>query len=101
MIAIDGIGKRAQFAVVETDGETYRYEFVSISYDVEGLLRDFEDSGIEEYGKVQVRSVKKTLLTGVNYFFHCVCLAVKMSGMSTDKIPETVWERAAEKLGIE
>lgn len=100
-IAIDGIGKRAQFAIVETDGKTYRHEFISIPYDIEGLLRDFENSGLEEYGKVQVRSVKKTLLTGINYFFHCVCLAVEMSGMSTDKIPETVWEQAAEKLGIE
>jgi len=100
-IAIDGVGKRAQFAIVETDGKEYRHEFLSIPYDIEGLLKDFEDSGIEEYGKVQVRSVKKTLLTGINYFFHCVTLAVEMSGMSTDRIPETIWEQAAEKLGIE
>ncbi len=100
-IAIDGVGKRAQFAVVETDGLKYRHEFISIPYDIEGLLKDFEDSGIEEYGKVQVRSVKKTLLTGINYFFHCVSLAVSMSGMSTDRIPEPIWEQAAEKLGIE
>jgi len=99
-IAIDGVGKRAQFAIVETDGRTYRHEFISIPYDIEGLLKDFEDSGIEEYGKVQVRSVKKTLLTGVNYFFHCVSLAIEISGMSPERIPEKVWERAAEKLGI-
>lgn len=100
-IAIDGIGKRAQFAIAETDGRKYRHEFVSIPYDVEGLLKDFTDSGIEEYGKVQVRSVRKTLLTGVNYFFHCVSLAVKMSGMRTDLIPEEIWEEAAARLGIE
>ena len=100
-IAIDGVGKRAQFAIVETDGKRYQHEFISIPYDIEGLLRDFEESGIEEYGRVQVRSVKKTLLTGINYFFHCVMLAVKMSGMSTDQIPEKIWEQAAEKLGIE
>lgn len=100
-IAIDGVGKRAQFAIVETDGKTYRHEFISIPYDIEGLFRDFEDSGIEEYGKVQVRSVKKTLLTGINYFYHCVKLAVEMSGMSTDRIPEKIWEQAAAKLEIE
>ena len=100
-IAIDGVGKRAQFAIVETDGKEYKHEFHSIPYDIEGFLKDFEDSGIEEYGKVQVRSVKKTLLTGVNYFFHCVTLAMEMSGMSTDQIPEKIWEQAAAKLGIE
>lgn len=101
-LAIDGVGKQAQFAVLEVEKGEYRTELVSIPYDYEGLLRDFEESGLEACGRVQVRSVKKTLLTGVNYFYECVKLAVRLSGgQSTDKIPEAVWEKAAEELSIE
>ena len=68
---------------------------------MEGFLKEFEESGIEEYGKVQVRSVKKTLLTGVNFFYECIKLVVKLSGgMSTDKIPENIWEEAAGRLEL-
>ncbi len=100
-IAIDGVGKRAQFAVIEAGKTEYSMELLSIPYDYEGLLRDFEESGIEEYGKVQVKSVKKTLLTGVNYFYECVKLAVTISGgMNTALIPESIWEQAAKQLLI-
>ena len=100
-LTIDGMGKRAQFAIMHVENTKYREEFISIPYDVEGFLKDFEESGIEDYGKVQVRSVKKTLLTGVNYFYECVKLVTKMSGgISTDKIPESIWEEAARRLEL-
>ncbi len=100
-LAIDGVGRRAQFAIVHADKKEYREELISIPYDVEGFLKEFEESGIEEYGKVQVRSVKKTLLTGVNFFYECIKLVVKLSGgMSTDKIPENIWEEAAGRLEL-
>ena len=68
---------------------------------MEGYLKDFEESGIEDYGKVQVRSVKKTLLTGINYFYECIKLVTKLSGgVSTDKIPEEIWEEAAKRLEL-
>lgn len=100
-LAIDGVGKRAQFAVLQVEKQEYREELISIPYDWQGFLKDFEESGIEEYGKVQVRSVKKTLLTGINYFYECVKLAVELSGgMNTDQIPEEIWEKAAKELSI-
>lgn len=100
-LAIDGVGKRAQFAVVQVEKQGYREELISIPYDWQGFLKDFEESGIEEYGRVQVRSVKKTLLTGINYFYECVKLAVELSGgMNTDKIPEEIWEKAAKELSL-
>ena len=68
---------------------------------MDGYLKDFEESGIEAYGMVQVRSVKKTLLTGTNYFYECIKLVTALSGgMSTDKIPENIWEEAARRLEL-
>ena len=100
-LAIDGVGKRAQFAIVHVENKKYREELISIPYDVDGYLKDFEESGIEAYGMVQVRSVKKTLLTGINYFYECIKLVTALSGgMSTDKIPENIWEEAARRLEL-
>ncbi len=99
--AIDHVGKRAQFAIVETDGEKYDVSFQSISYDIEGLFRDFKQSGLEDYGKIQIQSVKKTLLTGENYFFECIKLVTKLSGgRNSNEIPENIWEEAARRLEL-
>ena len=100
-LAIDGVGKQAQFAIMQVDNKRYREELISIPYDVERYLKDFEESGIEDYGKVQVRSVKKTLLTGINYFYECIKLVTKLSGgLGTDKIPEEIWQEAAKRLEL-
>lgn len=99
-LAIDGVGARAQFAIVTVDKTEYREEFISIPYDIEGLMKDFEESGIADYGYVQVRSVKKTMQTGINYFFECIKLVTKLSGKSPDRTPEDIWERAAKELEL-
>lgn len=100
-LAIDGVGKRAQFAIVHAENKKYREELISIPYDVEGYLKDFEESGIEDYGMVQVRSVKKTLLTGINYFYECIKLVTSLSGgLSPAEIPEEIWEEAARRLEL-
>lgn len=102
--AIDGRGRHAQFAMLETretDGKTsYQAELVSIPYDVDSFLKDFTEAGLDECGMVLNRGIKKTLTTGINYFYMAVCEAVRISGKPTMEIPEAVWNRAAERLGI-
>lgn len=99
-LAIDGVGKQAQFAVLEAEKGDIREKLVSIPYDWEGLIRDFEESGIEEYGMVLARSIKKTILTGQNYFIACIRRAEQTAGKKAYEIPEDIWERAAKELGI-
>ena len=100
-LAIDGVGKKAQFAIVQAEDKKYREELISIPYDVDGYLKDFKESGIEAYGMVQVRSVKKTLLTGINYFYECIKLVTSLSGgLSPAEIPEEIWEEAARRLEL-
>lgn len=99
-LAIDGVGKRAQFAVIEVKNGEIKEDFLSIPYDWQSLLKDFTESGIEEYGLVLTRSIKKTLLTGENYFIRCIRKAVQLSGKETAEIPEEIWEKAAKELEI-
>lgn len=104
-LAIDGVGRRAQFAMLTTDKvadrTVYKQKLCSIPYDVDGYLKDFKEAGLDEYGLVLNRAVKKTLVTGVNYFFNAVVEAVKLSGKPLPDISEAVWKEVAEKLEIE
>lgn len=102
--AIDGRGRHAQFAMLETkrEGEkiSYQAELVSIPYDVGSFLEDFTEAGLDEYGMVLNRGIKKTLTTGINYFYMAVREAVRIAKKPAMEIPEAVWNQVAERLGI-
>lgn len=103
-LAIDGIGRRAPFAMLygeEQNGKKiWRPELFSIPYDVDSYLKDFSECGLDEWGKVLTRAVKKTILTGVNYFYFCVVEAWKLCGKTPSETPEDIWDKAAEKLEV-
>ena len=102
--AIDGKGRRAQFAMLTTmkgEGKPgFEVELVSIPYDIDSYLEDFKEAGLDEYGMVLTRAVQKTLLTGINYFYKSVVEAGRISGKPLPEVPEDVWEQVAEKLNI-
>lgn len=103
-LAIDNKGKRAPFAMlygeVQDGKKVWRPELMDIPYDVESYLEDFENCGLNECGKLLTRAVKKTLVTGINFFYYMVVEAWKISGKSSAETPEEVWEQAAEKLEV-
>ena len=98
-LAIDGVGGHAPFCILTVE-KGYEITFVSIPYDVEGYLKDFTEAGLDEYGCVLNRAIKKTLRTGMNYFYETVMEAIRISGKPIGEIPEEVWEQAAEHLEV-
>lgn len=102
--AIDGMGRQAQFAMLEVKNAggkaSYQMDFVSIPYDLDSFLRDFAEAGLDECGMVLSRCLKRTLQTGLDYFYAAVCEAVRISGKPVPEISEQVWEQAAERLGV-
>lgn len=103
-VAIDGIGKRAQFAVITGDRAGWRTELLSIDYDIKGYLRDFCSSGLEEMGMTLCKALKKSLLTGINYFFFCIQAmekeAAQAGGIELADIPEEAWKRLEERFEL-
>lgn len=102
--AVDDVGRHGQFAVLNGTQEGWEAEFLSIPYDVEGYLRDFEESGVDEMGMTLNKATKKSLLTGVNYFYRCILemeRRAKESGAgSIDRMPQTEWEKMEERFGL-
>lgn len=97
---IDERGRHAQFALIEGNAQCWETELLTIDYDVEGFLRDFRESGIEEYGFYLTKAVEKTLVTGHNYFYYSVCEACKISHKALPDTSEEVWRQVADRLGL-
>ena len=103
-LAIDGVGRRAQFAMLTGDAQSWQTEFFAISYDVEGYLADFSESGVDEMGMTLSKAVKKSLVTGINYFYECVlevtAEAQKCGFSDISQVPETFWKQLEDKFGL-
>ena len=99
-LAIDGVGGHAPFAIMETDkaGE-WQTKLYSIPYDVESYIKEMEESGIMEAGLVLARAARKTLRTGINYFFMAIIEVRRRTG-HTFYASEDVWEQVAAELEI-
>ena len=102
--AVDGVGRHAQFAILTGTSEKWEAEFLSVPYDVESYLQDFTESGVDEMGMVLNRATKKSLVTGVNYFFKSILAmearAKEMGLASMPQVPESEWEKLAERFGL-
>lgn len=99
-LAIDEKGGNAEFAILEGNKEGWEAELVSVPYDLEEMLQSFADSGVDEYGLVLNRAVKKTMKTGINWFYFAAVDAMKLSGKPLQQVEEDIWDRVAEKLDL-
>lgn len=103
-MAIDGVGKRAQFAVLTGNSLGWQTEFFAIPYDVEGYLKAFAESGVDKMGMSLSKAVRKSLVTGVNYFYKCILEVAdeaKRMGLSDlSQVPETFWQELEDKFAL-
>ena len=99
-LAIDEKGGHADFAILEGNKEGWEYELISIPYDLEGMLQTFSESGVDAYGLVLNRAVKKTMETGINWFYFAAMDAMKLSGKPLNQVEEDIWDQVAEKLEL-
>lgn len=99
-LAIDEKGGHADFAILKGNKEGWEYELISIPYDLEGMLKTFAESGVDEYGLVLNRAVKKTMETGINWFYLAAMDAMKLSGKPLQQVEEDIWNQVAEKLEL-
>lgn len=101
---VDGIGRHSQFAVLTGGPDMWKAEFLSIPYDVEGYLKAFTESGLDEIGMTLNKAVKKSLVTGINYFYKCILTMeaeAKAAGLgSASEMPEEAWEEMGRRFGL-
>jgi putative phosphoesterase len=96
---------KSQFAILTWEDNMWVPEFVSIDYDIETLINEFEISGHNFKAKMWSKALIKTLQTGKDYALECVRLAHKLAvendeNLNQKGIPEKYWEQAAKELEI-
>ncbi|MBQ7918536.1 MAG: metallophosphoesterase [Lachnospiraceae bacterium] len=98
---IDRKGRHAEFAYLYGDEKGWRAELKSIPYDVEAQIKAFEESGLDEISLVLSKGIKKSLLTGKNYFIDAVNMAFEISGGAPiAELDRSIWEEIERKLEL-
>ncbi len=86
------------------DSQGWKAKLLSIPYDVEGYLQAFQESGVDGIGRTLNKAVKKSLVTGVNYFFHAVLAmeerARELGLSSASQVPEEEWGKLEARFGL-
>lgn len=99
-VPVSGVPK-AEIAILESDGQTWKPLLLKVEYDVERMIEEFYSSGLAECAGVWARCVMEELRTGRHYCGECVNLIEKYineTGLDFDEY--SLWEKAAKELGI-
>lgn len=100
-----GCKKSAHMAVLEWVNDRWEFEFQTIPYDYQQLVKEFEESEMREKAYLWMRCILRSIEDGVNYAPVCVKKAYdiaskEMEDVDWNQIPPRYWNEAAKELGI-
>lgn len=96
-------GGKAQFMVLHQDGQEWDYEFISMDYDKENVIREMQESGLEKAAPYWTQITKHLILTGEVSHGTVLAKAIKLCEGETGEncwynIPDKYWEEAISEL---
>ena len=97
--------KRVPFAILTGDENNFHVQFYQIPYDVEPLMREYEESGLNRLAPFWVRTCKQTILTGGDASSECLQVAMRLcteaeGSCNWPLIDEKYWAQAVEIMQI-
>lgn len=93
-------GGRAQFALLHCDGSNWTPELLRVSYDVEQVVREFAESGLNDMAPSWARMSRETIRTGVDKSTPVLNRVTEICAgtyMWPD-YPEELWEQAIREV---
>lgn len=97
-------GSDARLTVLTSDGGPWQHAFLPVDFDMNRLILDFEESGLNKKANYWAKAIIKSMVERLDIACDCVNLAAKKAreeGFTGSVIPEAYWEAAARELGIE
>lgn len=96
-------GGKAQFMVLHQDMQEWTYEFISLDYDKEKVIKQMQESGLEKAAPYWTQITKHLILTGEVSHGTVLAKAMSLSKEETGKavwydISDKYWEKAMEML---
>lgn len=84
----------AQFIQIQYNDRKWDINTISIPYDINTLLRDFEESGIYKKGFLWSRGVAETVKSGINYPMLLLEKANQLAKLADEDLTEKHWQQA-------
>lgn len=96
---------RTQYMMLHGIKSGWEAEFFRLDYDVEGLVKDFETSGLNEKAPAWSKITIHTLRTGADKNLACLTRAKELCERAEGTvvwpdIPEKYWQQALQEFGI-
>ncbi|MCX4269844.1 MAG: metallophosphoesterase [Lachnospiraceae bacterium] len=100
-----GVKGKTIFSILTAKAGGWDCEWITIPYDIEAELKQFEESGLNRMARVYALTIRLSLITGKNVLLETVELAKRMAEQDGIKMqqfgfPEKYWEKAARILKI-
>lgn len=86
----------AQFVQIQYNDTKWDINTLSIPYNINSLLQDFEESGIYRKGFLWSRGVAETLKSGINYPMLLLEKATQLAKFYNEDLSEKHWQQAWE-----
>lgn len=96
---------KTQFAILHGEDGDWKEEFLQLEYDLDTLMREYKESGLEWKAPMWTVIAKEVIKTGVDHTIPILTHATNLCKEETGEanwphIPEKYWEQAAREKGI-
>ncbi len=92
-------GGKTQFAILHGNEKEWDHEFVQLSYDVEQVMTEYRESGLNEMAPSWARMTRESLRTGIDRSSQVVSRVAELSeGQEWPDFPQEMWERAIAEI---
>lgn len=94
---------KTQYMILETVGREWKYKFVSLDYDVDGVINEMHTSGLWDITLYWCRITKHLLYTGKISHGTVLNEAMRLNGYKDAwyNVGDQYWDKALKNLGIE
>jgi predicted phosphodiesterase len=101
-----GVAGQAQFAILHGEEHCWIPEFLSIEYDIELFIKEFNESDLPKKSKTFAKLIQYELITGKNIIIEVIQLAEEQAKKALGfipygNLPDEFWERAYQQVVAE
>lgn len=95
--------KKTQYMVLESDGQEWKYKFISLDYDVDSVMKEMHESGLWDITPYWCKITEHLLYTGEISHGTVLNEVMRLNGYKDNwyNIGDEYWDEALRGLGIE
>ena len=90
-----------RFTQIEYINGTWKTKLISLPYDIDLLLQEFDSSGVYAKYRWWAKLLIKCLQTGINYPVKGLVRAFEIANCNNESLNENHWKQASNELGLE